>query len=792
MSFIFGNKQRDELLRQTQETLVIAQDNNVRLVGMLDAAHKNNELLTSTLAKALMPTPEQPIDNQLPPELVAYALNLCMVSVSQIIEYNDIRVMEQEYDGILNNLNLQRFPKDEALLTAIKQILDSITFFKVQAGEKKLLEEEYQHKIKNAIWKAIPGFGIVPGGGVAGAIISVIAQAGIGYMNYRNAREEANLENKRKLWELERAAIEQFNGLRRELFETAWRLSKDHGFEDKYRLTERVITQYNQILMETDPLRRYQRLLYLYEQKKFDAYPPILYYLGHAANELYLESNQEKVRYRDLAKEYLWKYINWFNKQNELLREDMLLAQACLECYDLLSLEEKRANQWLITKAQEKSGNALDVQQMCALAYLGGADFSNAAKLFAMLINEHHNEEINAQLLSIVYALQKDRLGIDTHYEMSQLQEQCKGVALIRMPDALWDMQKCLAEFVQNKRFKLCKEYGSCLLKFISEYQTSFVSLWITAEYDQRQYIEFFLGMGSELEQLCKYSTSRFVDVISPHVGKINQHIKDSTEYVAEVGIVVFADIVRPALEDAANTVKECVYNASMEDLVKYESDLWEYRRMKGQTSERTADSVTRPGQKKLESAFFGKDNYEQIILRRKLIDDCLAVLNQEKFAVAKLYSPKGEKYLRIALPGDPEFQRYWNEHQGALAAEGFGDNELAPANIVALFNSRRLWYDFDILFTTSGVAYFQHHKLLTMVRYSEIRQGVVDNKKVILIGDEFRHDPQDLNVERFIELCTEMNGVVSKSKLNVLEELVSDVLCCKPKITGPVDVILL
>ena len=26
----------------------------------------------------------------------------------------------------------------------------------------KLLEEEYQHKIKNAIWKAIPGFGIVP------------------------------------------------------------------------------------------------------------------------------------------------------------------------------------------------------------------------------------------------------------------------------------------------------------------------------------------------------------------------------------------------------------------------------------------------------------------------------------------------------------------------------------------------------------------------------------------------------------------------------------------------------
>ena len=37
----------------------------------------------------------------------AYMLNLCTVSVSQIIDYNDINVMEQEYNAILNNLNLQ-------------------------------------------------------------------------------------------------------------------------------------------------------------------------------------------------------------------------------------------------------------------------------------------------------------------------------------------------------------------------------------------------------------------------------------------------------------------------------------------------------------------------------------------------------------------------------------------------------------------------------------------------------------------------------------------------------------
>ena len=37
----------------------------------------------------------------------AYALNLCTVSVSQIIEYNDVNIMEQEYETILNNLKSQ-------------------------------------------------------------------------------------------------------------------------------------------------------------------------------------------------------------------------------------------------------------------------------------------------------------------------------------------------------------------------------------------------------------------------------------------------------------------------------------------------------------------------------------------------------------------------------------------------------------------------------------------------------------------------------------------------------------
>lgn len=53
----------------------------------------------------------------------AYALNLWTVSISQIIDYNDVNVLKQEYETIMNNLNLDNMPKDEALLDVIKEIM---------------------------------------------------------------------------------------------------------------------------------------------------------------------------------------------------------------------------------------------------------------------------------------------------------------------------------------------------------------------------------------------------------------------------------------------------------------------------------------------------------------------------------------------------------------------------------------------------------------------------------------------------------------------------------------------
>lgn len=389
---LFSKSTKIDLLQKTQENL---------------EATQNNTLLLSQLIQQNFSHTSIDLNCQWTDEdkwRAAYALNLCTVSISQIIEYNDVNFMEREYEAILNNLNLEEMPKDESLLQILKQILDVITFFRIQDGDKKLLEKEYQQKMKNAIWNAVPSLSIITTGGNPFSIaISLAAQVGIGYMNYRREKAQITLEQERKEWELQRSAIEQLNGLRRELFDTAWRLADTYDFRDELRITERQISQYNKILLDTDDMRRYERLLYI--ENKFEAYPPYWYYLGSAANSVFLNpTTPENVRmdFKSFASKHFEYYLKSITN-NSLLREDHLAASCALEYFDLLDNSEYEKKLHLLQIVEEYSGNALDVLEICAFSYLKIGEIEQASNIFRMLVNENYNQKINAQILSKIY-----------------------------------------------------------------------------------------------------------------------------------------------------------------------------------------------------------------------------------------------------------------------------------------------------------------------------------------------------------------------------------------------------
>ena len=357
----------------------------------------------------------------------ANALNLCMVSVSQIVEYQDLNIMEQEYDAILNNLNLENISKDEELLNVLKQILDVITFFRINDGDAKLIQQEYQQKMKNALWSAVPSPALLVTTSPAYFAFSLATMVGTGYMNYRRTKADNQLEYDRAMWQLQRSAIEQLNGLRRELFSTAWKFADHYEYPDELRLTESQIRQYNAILMDNNLIRKYQRLESIRE--KFFAYPPFWYQLGSAANEIYRVSDPaiqkterqkaaEKYKAFDIRtleteideatrlqyKEEACRYFDlyWTVNASPLLREDQTACACALEYADLLMSSDGDIEQicGLIDRAVSYAGNSLDILQLCAIAYIQMAENEKAVRLLKILVNEEYNTDLNAQLLS--------------------------------------------------------------------------------------------------------------------------------------------------------------------------------------------------------------------------------------------------------------------------------------------------------------------------------------------------------------------------------------------------------
>ena len=439
----------------------------------------------------------------------AYALNMCTVSVSQIVDYNDEYILEQEYEAILNNLNLEQMPKDDALLNILVKLLNVITFFRIDKIKRAQIEKKYQQRVKNAIWSAVPNIGVIVAGDPVTVGLSLATQVGIGYMNYRREKAHALADKEDAEIELRITAMEQFNALRRELFTTAWRLADEYKFPDRYRLTERQIAQYNAILMDTDEIRKYERLISV--KDKFEAYLPFWYFLGHSAKFISEDKNNglepaARDYYSGKAKEYFEKYdsLNSFN----ILREDELTASFALEYVDLLLLEEKPDMDKifrLIQTAVSMAGNACDILELCAVAYLKIGKTNEAERLLRILVNENYNTATNTKLLSRIYVsefLKGTNPLAKTQYNI--LASRVTPAWMFPMPERrtenlmLQDVE-LTEQYLTNQRLDLQKEYEDAITQFIEKYIILFNRIIPVPVNDAKD--EYFLNTETALKR---------------------------------------------------------------------------------------------------------------------------------------------------------------------------------------------------------------------------------------------------------------------------------------------------
>lgn len=427
----------------------------------------------------------------------AYALNMCAVSVSQIIDYHDAYILEQEYNMILNNLNLKQMPKDEAFLNIISELLNTITFFRIQEIKKKQIEKKYKQRMTNAIWSAVPSLSVVVSGNPVAIALSLATQIGSAYMNYRKEKVNARMDKEDAEIELEITAIEQLHALRRELFTTAWRIADEYDFADEWRLTEKQIKQYNEILRDQDEYRKYARLESIAD--KFEAYPPFWYFYGHTANyiaemakERLADNHQETDRkreeyYKDLAviKEYTDKakghYEHYYSMCGyNILREDQFTSQFALEYIDILWNDEKNRDvkkiNELIKLAEGMAANSFDILQLCAVSYLKIGQTGEAARVLKILVNEEYNTSANAKLLSRIYVSQflfgNKRESEKAMVEYQILSASTNSVYLFPMPivkpkDAKLEDSDLQKKYIEEQKILLQKDYRLVINEFI-------------------------------------------------------------------------------------------------------------------------------------------------------------------------------------------------------------------------------------------------------------------------------------------------------------------------------------
>jgi len=310
---------------------------------------------------------------------VLQSLNLIAVSLTHIMTYNDKVVLDQEYNTIINNLNLSNIP-DADIITLLQELMDLLISSKIQDQEREYLlsrfDKNVQTELKNRVRSRILDTDIVINPYTT--ILNAVLSTGSFYFNYRSQMDAYAKEKEEGKWAIEVKTMQGLNSFYKKLLKYSWELMRRYNFPDEWRLDEKQLSDYTAILKEPDLARRYSKLERI--ENSFQKFPPYWYYRGQAAQEI--GKNEEALH-----------CFNQFQQIHQgILRKDPYAASVAM-CKTMLTVEEADPGKFksdldLILANSEDSdwGNIL----FAALQYARMGDSNAAGKLILRNLDNGH------------------------------------------------------------------------------------------------------------------------------------------------------------------------------------------------------------------------------------------------------------------------------------------------------------------------------------------------------------------------------------------------------------------
>ena len=206
----------------------------------------------------------------------AVTLNYCRAALHRIRRAPSKKVLLEEQQRILNNLDLNQID-DPEVITLYRSILDEIGQVEISDRERVVIGEQFSRGIQRKMGTDIFVIGAQAATGQLGSVIQSGANS---WWDYRSTQIKRDSD----MWQVEKVQFSTLMTRSSTFLDSFWKLSRKNEIPDRWLLRDQDLDQLTDTLEEHDPDRRLRMLARL--ERFMECYPPYWYYVARTQQQL--------------------------------------------------------------------------------------------------------------------------------------------------------------------------------------------------------------------------------------------------------------------------------------------------------------------------------------------------------------------------------------------------------------------------------------------------------------------------------------------------------------------------
>lgn len=226
------------------------------------------------------------------PQNTLLALNMAVVSVHRVLATQSRAILDDEYQNIINNLNLANIRSDPEITSLYEKLLDITSRKKLRTEEAQHLRKLYDEQSKRSISGALSDLGkssaamIREDGSINaffGSFSSLVSVSAATYFKYQTSGITLSGTLDENLYRLSTEDLADFNDIQKQLLSSSWNIMNRYKLPDQSRLVQRAVEDFSRAIETADPSRKLRMLQAM--EADFRVYPPYWYYRAKAAQD---------------------------------------------------------------------------------------------------------------------------------------------------------------------------------------------------------------------------------------------------------------------------------------------------------------------------------------------------------------------------------------------------------------------------------------------------------------------------------------------------------------------------